>query len=97
MNKYVLLLALLAACNCESTVNFDYGVAEECESAEIYDWEECTEYLLGLENTCEPVCEEWQECGDNGCGGDCGRCPEAAPWCVEDLCSVDPEDPGAEE
>ena len=34
---------------------------------------------------CFPVCEG-KECGDDGCGGECGTCPTAAPDCTEGIC-----------
>jgi hypothetical protein len=27
--------------------------------------------------TCEPTCADEHACGDDGCGGDCGTCPES--------------------
>ncbi len=36
---------------------------------------------------CEPQCGG-RECGDDGCGGECGSCPAAAPECVEGLCTI---------
>ncbi len=30
--------------------------------------------------SCQPVCAN-KECGDDGCGGTCGKCPSAAPTC----------------
>jgi hypothetical protein len=42
------------------------------------------------EANCLVVCGE-RECGDDGCGGECGRCPMAAPICGEDgYCMVAP-------
>jgi len=38
---------------------------------------------------CEPNCEG-KECGDDGCLGDCGQCPEAAPFCdAEGMCNAE--------
>ena len=34
---------------------------------------------------CSPQCDG-VECGDDGCGGTCGACPEAAPLCQDGLC-----------
>ncbi len=39
------------------------------------------------EVVCAPACEG-RECGDDGCGGLCGTCPEAAPLCIEYKCKV---------
>ena len=36
---------------------------------------------------CVPQCAE-RECGDDGCGGDCGACPQVAPYCVQNQCAV---------
>ena len=38
--------------------------------------------------TCEPACVD-RECGDDGCGGVCGACPAAAPYCNEGVCSAE--------
>ena len=38
-------------------------------------------------STCLPDCD-FDECGDDGCGGSCGTCPEAAPFCNEGLCET---------
>ncbi len=34
---------------------------------------------------CVPQCDG-KECGADGCGGNCGKCPTAAPNCVQGLC-----------
>ena len=34
---------------------------------------------------CQPECTD-MECGDDGCGGQCGKCPSAAPFCIEAKC-----------
>ena len=36
---------------------------------------------------CQPSCTG-VECGDDGCGGSCGSCPEAAPFCSGGLCAT---------
>ncbi|MGM0576021.1 MAG: hypothetical protein ACQEXJ_09855 [Myxococcota bacterium] len=38
--------------------------------------------------TCTPQCDGL-ECGDDGCGGSCGTCPEVAPYCIEGLCAIE--------
>jgi hypothetical protein len=37
--------------------------------------------------SCTPMCAE-SECGDDGCGGLCGTCPQVAPYCVLNQCAV---------
>ena len=37
---------------------------------------------------CEPVCEPGA-CADDGCGGTCGPCSAAAPWCFVGWCQAD--------
>jgi hypothetical protein len=32
---------------------------------------------------------EGRECGDDGCGGQCGSCPMAAPLCIDHLCQTE--------
>jgi hypothetical protein len=39
------------------------------------------------DSVCEPTCEG-KECGNDGCGGNCGNCPLAAPYCMENKCKV---------
>jgi hypothetical protein len=90
MKKTPILLSLsiltIYACTCVSAVQFNPGpLDEECLEAGIEDWIECEEFLNDI-NVCEPDCEEWQECGDDGCGGECGRCPNAAPFCNDGTC-----------
>lgn len=36
---------------------------------------------------CEPSCSG-RECGDDGCGGSCGKCPQAAPVCNNGTCTI---------
>jgi len=31
-----------------------------------------------------------RECGDNGCGGSCGECPDEKAWCIDGKCSPEP-------
>lgn len=40
------------------------------------------------EVACAPQCDG-MECGDDGCGGQCGGCPEVAPVCEDGKCKVD--------
>lgn len=37
--------------------------------------------------SCKPDCKDL-ECGSDGCGGTCGKCPAAAPECVVGICSA---------
>src|SRR5687768_12951258 len=37
--------------------------------------------------SCTASCTN-KECGDDGCGGSCGSCPLAAPFCVQNTCEV---------
>jgi len=36
---------------------------------------------------CKPMCLG-KECGDDGCGGQCGTCPEVAPICNQGICAL---------
>ena len=39
------------------------------------------------QDACVPVCGA-KECGPDGCGGQCGKCPAAAPSCVMGACEA---------
>ena len=39
-------------------------------------------------SSCQPACAG-KECGDDGCGGQCGHCPAAAPFCVNSTCQTE--------
>ncbi len=45
-------------------------------------------FTVGCNSTCPPQCFG-KECGDDGCGGSCGDCPDAAPFCFQGKCQVD--------
>jgi len=53
------------------------GTAWECP-----DQHECEDG----ECICQPECGD-KECGDDGCDGECGECPEDMPFCVDDACT----------
>jgi len=38
---------------------------------------------------CAPVCTAEHACGDDGCGGSCGECPEWAYECIDGECIAD--------
>jgi hypothetical protein len=42
---------------------------------------------IAVETACAPICAGF-ECGDDGCGGECGTCPLAAPECVDHFCQI---------
>ena len=43
----------------------------------------------GKDGICVPDCNG-RECGDDGCGGSCGKCPQAAPLCGENgFCEIE--------
>ena len=61
-------------------------VMEVMEVMEVSDVVDTTTVDLVV---CEPLCEGL-ECGPDGCGGDCGTCPLAAPQCnAQGLCEVE--------
>jgi len=45
---------------------------------------------LSDQGPCAPQCTN-RECGDDGCGGQCGTC-EGAAWCNQGLCTTAPPD-----
>ena len=44
--------------------------------------------LSGDSSSCVPECVG-KECGDDGCGGYCGQCPQAAPYCINSKCKAE--------
>ncbi len=71
-----------------------YYLLTRCE-----DWDlQVLEYRFVVEFLCAPDCGD-RECGDDGCGGSCGECPDGAPceggvcacvpWCVDMECGDD--------
>jgi len=40
------------------------------------------------DSLCKPECDG-KECGDDGCGGSCGECPMAAPFCADHKCKIE--------
>ena len=48
----------------------------------------CDNGNSGSGDNCQSTCT-WHECGDDGCGGTCGTCPGAAPFCNNGLCSTE--------
>ena len=57
------------------------------EDSQLVDASKALDALSETETACAPSCAG-SECGDDGCGGTCGTCPEAAPDCVEGTCTV---------
>ena len=49
------------------------------------DGEDIQELVDVHPDTCQPDCAG-KECGEDGCGENCGTCPGAAPACYEGLC-----------
>ena len=81
-NHIVLSLSLVTmyACTCIATADFNPGPLDnECIEAGLENWYECEEFLLEIDS-CEPVCEDWKECGGDGCGGECGRSIHLIPY-----------------
>ncbi len=53
------------------------------------DWHlQVLEYRIVVEFLCAPDCGD-RECGDDGCGGSCGECPDGAP-CEDGVCACVP-------
>ena len=61
---------------------------ETTETRLVADSESDGADTFDLAPECVPVCAGL-ECGDDGCGGQCGQCPEAAPVCSEGKCTVE--------
>ncbi len=61
------------------------------DEASCLDGETCKDGLCV--GPCVPLCAQFQECGDDGCGGSCGTCSEAGEVCCADLfcgaCALD--------
>ena len=47
-----------------------------------------SEDVVQPDGACQPTCAD-KECGDDGCGGSCGSCPAAAPYCNDFTCGFD--------
>ncbi|MBN2496354.1 MAG: hypothetical protein JXR96_17300 [Deltaproteobacteria bacterium] len=90
----------------EDSLRCEGDTVQRCVANQWQDWDECgagKECLLVagqsmcVEEDCDPDCEG-KECGSNGCGGQCGVCPEGVSCengeCVEKECenSSDCED-----
>ena len=57
----------------------------DCPQGYACDGDRCAE-----RGPCVAPCDG-RECGDDGCGGDCGTCPDAQDRCVEGRCDCQPE------
>lgn len=78
------------------------GPNAECqEGACICSILQCGEGCCGKEQVCvggvccAPDCNI-KDCGDDGCGGSCGSCPDAAPTCEQGKCVCQPDCLGKE-
>ncbi len=41
-----------------------------------------------VRGVCVPICEQ-RTCGDDGCGGTCGECDSATPYCTNGTCAAE--------
>ena len=77
---------------CELEPECGNGTVEEGEVCEVDT--DCDDYFVCAICTCVPdICEPacaGKECGDDGCGGNCGPCPAAAPICEANVCVPPP-------
>ena len=95
MKRRVWILVVLAACGGEGATNVDCaslcvgkcGSLQGCDCGTCDAGEECRGDVCP---TCVPACDG-KECGDDGCGGQCGSCIEENV-CFEGLCQF-PCDP----
>ncbi len=86
----LLLLLTLAACSGQGRdpiLTPDADAAQADAAGEIVPGDSLPPADV-VPDLCQPQCEG-KECGDDGCGGSCGKCPAAAPLCDEQgLCQV---------
>ena len=83
----ILLTLLLTACGAGGSATDDACGARgsnsflndtgECECRPGYAWDNASQYdcVSAAALSCEPICGI-NECGDDGCGGTCGKCPQ---------------------
>jgi len=72
----------------------DESTTDESTSLDVPDTSpcrpECTSYEACVSGECVCVPDCWnKECGDDGCGGICGKCPGDS-FCVDDRCRYPP-------
>ena len=82
-------------CDAEGDVQCEDGGIQTCGEWDFdacRDWSEPTACVSGVcdgDACCVAACEG-KECGDDGCGAECGTCPDAAPLCGPDgKCATD--------
>ena len=92
MKKLTILLVLslvagLAGCDGGGTSSS--SGKDTAAAAEVIDVSDVVDTTNADSVVCEPHCEGL-ECGPDGCGGDCGTCPLAAPLCnAQGLCEIE--------
>lgn len=60
-----------------------------CIEAKPYEAPPAAESDAGADApVCTPACAD-RLCGDDGCGGTCGSCPDEQPFCIEGGCTAD--------
>lgn len=75
-------------CGEESTASVD---TSKQEGEACGDNTDCVGGLLCDDGVCAAICisECSRACGDDGCGGSCGTCPDSAPFCTQNGCSAE--------
>lgn len=73
---------------CEMAVDEDGVCAHLC----VYYSVECPEgQACWKDECCQPLCDSGWECGDDGCGGNCGICPGPQYSCINAVCVCKPD------
>ncbi|MGM0576662.1 MAG: MYXO-CTERM sorting domain-containing protein [Myxococcota bacterium] len=71
----------------DTSTEGDVSTGEDTSEPEDVDEPETDADAPEEDVPCTPDCAG-KECGDDGCGGACGGCPEAAPHCVDHACRL---------
>jgi hypothetical protein len=85
----LLALGLLVLSACETGSSSTTAPDKDALAPETAVSADATSEVLGSDApVCTPECAG-RECGDDGCGGDCGLCPDIAPYCMDGLCAME--------
>ena len=92
----VAVVCVATACNAGHSVRVtptDLARAAELSESAVSDTRGDLDVAVDRRSfeVCVPSCDE-KQCGPNGCGGACGKCPGTAPLCIDGHCLTGCED-----